>query len=83
MGVFLCLIDIQISPIYNENMKMETEHTNNRKPKTYTTNIGTWYYCGCYTLTASGKRVYLKSNVNYDKEHPKHKPRCLYKETKA
>ena len=62
---------------------MEEKHTNNRKPKTYTTNIGTWYYCGCYTLTASGKRVYLKSNVNYDKEHPKHKPRCLYKETKA
>ena len=55
---------------------MEEEHTNNKKPKTYTTSIGTWYYCGCYTLTASGKRVYLKSNVNYDKEHPKHNPRC-------
>ena len=64
-------------------MKMEAEYTNNKKPKTYTTSIGTWYYCGCYTLTASGKRVYLKSNVDYGKEHPKHKPRCLYKETKA
>jgi len=42
-----------------------------------------WYYCGCYTLTARGTKIYLKSNVNYDKEHPKHKPRCLYKETKA
>ena len=77
------MIDIKIPPIYNTNMERETEKINNRKSRSYTTNIGTWYYCGCYTLTASGKRVYLKSNVNYDNEHPKHKPRCLYKETKA
>ena len=44
---------------------------------------GKWYYCGCYSLTASGKKVYLKSNVDYSKEHPKHTPRCIYKETKA
>ena len=42
-----------------------------------------WFYCGCYTLTAKGKKIYLKSNIDYGKEHPKHKPRCLYKETKA
>ena len=42
-----------------------------------------WFYCGCYSLTAKGKKIYLKSNVDYSKEHPKHTPRCIYKETKA
>jgi len=42
-----------------------------------------WFYCGCYSLTAKGKKIYLKSNVDYGKEHPKHTPRCIYKETKA
>jgi len=42
-----------------------------------------WYYCGCYTINASGKKIMLKSNVDYSKEHPKHSPKCMYKEQQA
>lgn len=30
--------------------------------------------CGCHVINSSGKKVFLKSNVNY---HGTHEPRCL------
>ena len=41
-----------------------------------------WYYCGCYTINASGKKIMLKSNVDYSKEHPKHSPNVCIKNNK-
>ena len=30
--------------------------------------------CGCHVINSSGKKIFLKSNVNY---HGTHEPRCL------
>jgi hypothetical protein len=33
-----------------------------------------YHRCGCHVINSSGKKVYLKSNINY---HGTHKPKCL------
>jgi len=39
-----------------------------------------FYKCGCYTINSSGKKIYLKSNIDY---HKKHKPKCMYDQRKS
>lgn len=55
--------------------------------KKYTSSLSgkekTWYYCGCYVENKDKEKIYLKSNIDYNQTHLKHKGRCLYKITEA
>tara|TARA_X000001316_G_scaffold12138_1_gene5765 strand:- start:4101 stop:4349 length:249 start_codon:yes stop_codon:yes gene_type:complete len=50
--------------------QLEMKHSKNKEKMKKTK----YHKCGCHVINSSGKKVFLKSNVNY---HGTHKPRLL------